>query len=292
MTSAPARTTSAEVSDAELAKQARSGDRESLDQLVRRHAADVYKLCHHVAGRDDGRDAAQQALEKIVMRIHQYDPSKGAFRTWALTVARNTCRDRLRRRGLERATFARDGEERTATAPGRAPGPVAGRGGRGVGERSRRPRRRRDPRCAAPTRGVEGAGRRGARPGDRRRPGPARRRGTAARSRRDGERGHRASTDRAVAAKPVDRVWPGPERHDRTGDRGVCRRAHPDTERRAQGGGARGDLLRRGGRHGASAAWWLGHAGARVGGAAGDARRPGAGVGARRHARRGGGAAR
>lgn len=123
MTSAPARTSSAEVSDAELAKKATRGDRDSLDQLVRRHAADVYKLCHHVAGRDDGRDAAQQALEKIVMRIHQYDPSKGAFRTWALTVARNTCRDRLRRRGLERATFARDGEERTATAPGRAPGP-------------------------------------------------------------------------------------------------------------------------------------------------------------------------
>ena len=66
MTSAPARTSSAEVSDADLAKQARSGDRDSLDQLVRRHAADVYKLCHHVAGREDGRDAARVLLTEFV----------------------------------------------------------------------------------------------------------------------------------------------------------------------------------------------------------------------------------
>ncbi|MEM9075323.1 MAG: RNA polymerase sigma factor [Myxococcota bacterium] len=112
-----------EVADDELARRAQGGDRDALAALLERHAADIYKLCHHVAGPNDGKDAAQQSLEKMVLRIKNYDPKKGAFRTWALTVARNTCRDRLRRRNLERATFARDGDERTATAPGRGPGP-------------------------------------------------------------------------------------------------------------------------------------------------------------------------
>ena len=112
-----------EVADADLARRAQKGDRDALSELLERHAADIYKLCHHVAGPTDGKDAAQQALEKMVVRIGQYDPAKGAFRTWALTVARNTCRDRLRRRGLERGTFARDGDEKTAVAPASDPSP-------------------------------------------------------------------------------------------------------------------------------------------------------------------------
>ena len=123
MSPAPATAVPAEVSDSDLVRRAQRGDRPSLEALLRRHAGDVYKLCHHVAGPRDGQDAAQVALEKIVTRLEKYDPAKGAFRTWALTVARNVCRDRLRRRKLERGTFARDGEEKAASAPARAPSP-------------------------------------------------------------------------------------------------------------------------------------------------------------------------
>src|SRR5690606_18255195 len=48
---------------------------------------------------------------------------RGSFKSWALTVARNVCRDRLRRRGLERRTFVDQGEETTAYTASSAPGP-------------------------------------------------------------------------------------------------------------------------------------------------------------------------
>lgn len=113
----------AEVGDDALANQARGGDRDALEALLRRHAPDIVKLCHLVAGPTDGPDAAQRTLEKIVVSLEHFDASKGAFRTWALTVARNVCRDRLRRRGLERAAFRADGDDRVAVAADETPSP-------------------------------------------------------------------------------------------------------------------------------------------------------------------------
>jgi RNA polymerase sigma-70 factor (ECF subfamily) len=94
----------------ELSRRAAGGDREALSALLREHAPAIFKLCHLVSGANDGRDAAQDALERIVTGIRQFDPDRGTFRSWALTVARNVCRDRLRRRGLESAAFLGDGE--------------------------------------------------------------------------------------------------------------------------------------------------------------------------------------
>ncbi|MFW5920891.1 MAG: RNA polymerase sigma factor [Polyangiales bacterium] len=105
------------------AERAASGDRNALEALLRDNASAVYGLCHHVAGPVDGPDAAQEALERIVLQIRRFDPARGEFRSWALTVARNVCRDRLRRRSLERGAFARDGETATALAASEVPDP-------------------------------------------------------------------------------------------------------------------------------------------------------------------------
>ncbi len=106
-----------------LARLAAGGDRDALEALLREHAADIHRLCHHVLGASEGADGAQRALERIVRRIGSFDPAKGSFRSWALTVAHNACRDRLRRRGLERRTFDADGDEKAAASAGPAPGP-------------------------------------------------------------------------------------------------------------------------------------------------------------------------
>jgi RNA polymerase sigma-70 factor, ECF subfamily len=106
-----------------LSSRARRGDRDALAALVRQHAKAVHSLCSHVCGFDDARDATQEALERIVRSVGLFDPSRGDFRTWALTVARNVCRDRLRRRGLERAAFLEDGDETAARAAARGPTP-------------------------------------------------------------------------------------------------------------------------------------------------------------------------
>ncbi|HJL20399.1 MAG TPA: RNA polymerase sigma factor [Sandaracinaceae bacterium LLY-WYZ-13_1] len=91
--------------------------------MLREHARAIHDVARFVAGMNDAKDATQEALERIVTSIGKFDPDRGSFRTWALTVTRNVCRDRLRRRGLERRTFVNDGDEVTGWSASEAPGP-------------------------------------------------------------------------------------------------------------------------------------------------------------------------
>src|SRR6476660_9798478 len=81
--------------EAGLVRRASGGDRDALAQLLGRHARSVGELCHHVAGPSDARDAAQESLERIVRQLDKFDSERGTFKNFALTVARNVCRDRL-----------------------------------------------------------------------------------------------------------------------------------------------------------------------------------------------------
>jgi RNA polymerase sigma-70 factor (ECF subfamily) len=99
--------------EASLETRTAGGDRRALEALLREHAGAIHDVCRFVAGPDDARDSMQEALERIVTSIARFDPERGTFRSWALTVTRNVCRDRLRRRGLERRTFVDDGESAT-----------------------------------------------------------------------------------------------------------------------------------------------------------------------------------
>jgi RNA polymerase sigma-70 factor, ECF subfamily len=104
-----------------LEARASRGDRPALEALLREHARALLDLCRILVGPTEARDATQESLEKIVIHIARFDPAKGSFRTWAFAIARNTCRDRRRRAGLERKTFAPDGDEWTAAAHSDAP---------------------------------------------------------------------------------------------------------------------------------------------------------------------------
>jgi len=120
---AESRETDSSASPIPMEQRAQNGDRQALETLLRMHARSIHQLCHYLAGPTDGLDASQEAMERIVTGLHHYKADKGAFRTWALTVTRNVCRDRLRRRGLERATFASDGEPHTELAQNKSPDP-------------------------------------------------------------------------------------------------------------------------------------------------------------------------
>lgn len=114
---------SADAAMSALASRAVAGDRAALDALLRAHARDVATLCHHFVGAADARDAAQEALERTVRELARFEPTRGAFRAWALTVTRNVCRDRLRRHKLERRAFEREGDAHTLQAAGALPDP-------------------------------------------------------------------------------------------------------------------------------------------------------------------------
>lgn len=84
--------------DAPLVAAAQGGDREALEELLRRHADRVYALCRRMTGNpDDADDAAQEAMVAVVRGLRRFD-GRSTFRTWVYRVATNACLDELRRR--------------------------------------------------------------------------------------------------------------------------------------------------------------------------------------------------
>ena len=87
-----------ESSDVSLARAAQRGDRDALEQLLRRHHDRIAALCRRMCGNDaDAADATQEALIALVRGLDRFD-GRSAFGTWAYRVATNACLDELRRR--------------------------------------------------------------------------------------------------------------------------------------------------------------------------------------------------
>ena len=84
--------------DLALVAAARAGDRQALDQLLRRHYDRVYSVCRRILHHDaDAADATQDALIAAVRGLASFD-GNAQFGTWLYRVATNTCLDHLRRR--------------------------------------------------------------------------------------------------------------------------------------------------------------------------------------------------
>src|SRR5437899_5655327 len=83
----------ARLSDPILVRRAKDGDRRALAALCERHAPRVEKLAAHLLrDPEDARDAAQESLAKLVVRIAQFR-GEAAFATWLHRLVVNTCKD-------------------------------------------------------------------------------------------------------------------------------------------------------------------------------------------------------
>jgi len=83
----------ARLSDPILVKRARDGDTRALETLCERHAPRVEKVALHLLrDREDARDAAQEALAKLCVRIGQFR-GESQFSTWLHRLVVNACRD-------------------------------------------------------------------------------------------------------------------------------------------------------------------------------------------------------
>jgi RNA polymerase sigma-70 factor (ECF subfamily) len=86
------------LSDPILVKRAKDGDPLALEALCARHAPRVEKLARHLLrDPEDARDAAQEALAKVCVRIRQFR-GEAQFATWLHRLVVNTCRDIAARR--------------------------------------------------------------------------------------------------------------------------------------------------------------------------------------------------
>src|SRR3954462_12941907 len=82
----------ARLSDPILVKRAKDGDARALGALCERHAPRVEKLAAQLLrDPEDARDAAQEALAKLCVKIRQFR-GESQFATWLHRLAANPCR--------------------------------------------------------------------------------------------------------------------------------------------------------------------------------------------------------
>src|SRR2546430_17526840 len=83
----------AKLSDPILVKRAKDGDARALEALCERHAPKVERLARHLLrDPEDARDASQEALAKLCVRLKQFR-GESQFSTWLHRLVVNTCRD-------------------------------------------------------------------------------------------------------------------------------------------------------------------------------------------------------
>ena len=90
------------LSDPILVTRAKAGDQKALEALCERHAPRVERLALHLLrDPEDARDAAQDSLAKLVVRVRQFR-GESQFSTWLHRLTVNTCKDFAQARALRR----------------------------------------------------------------------------------------------------------------------------------------------------------------------------------------------
>ena len=92
-----------------------AGDAGAWQQLVRLQHRRIYGICYRFTGsQTDAEDLTQDVFIKLYRSLSSFDPAKGAFQTWIVTLTRNLLVDHFRRTRQDRATDSLDvslGEE-------------------------------------------------------------------------------------------------------------------------------------------------------------------------------------
>jgi RNA polymerase sigma-70 factor (ECF subfamily) len=89
--------------DKDLVARCRKGEDEAWRELVDRFGPKVYSVAYHFTlKREDAEELAQEIFLKVFENLHRYD---GGFPlvAWVLSLSRNLCIDRYRRRKRERS---------------------------------------------------------------------------------------------------------------------------------------------------------------------------------------------
>lgn len=90
-----------EMTEAEMIAGSRAGDRDALNELVKRYQPAVLRICVSLIGSRDVDDLVQDIFIKILRRLNTFEGRSSLF-TWIYEITVNQCRDELRRRKRRR----------------------------------------------------------------------------------------------------------------------------------------------------------------------------------------------
>jgi RNA polymerase sigma-70 factor, ECF subfamily len=109
------------LSEPIVIRRAKDGDGEALAELCARYGPKVAGIARHLLDDpEDARDAAQESLAKLCVRIRQYR-GEARFSTWLHRLVVNTCRDvAARRRARPWEPLVEDERAATTGDPARA----------------------------------------------------------------------------------------------------------------------------------------------------------------------------
>ena len=121
------------MTESNLAAQARAGDAEAWEQLMREHQEAAFRLAYLILGdAAEADDAAQEAFIRAYRALDRYDPGR-PLRPWLLSITANAARNRLRSAARYLAALQRSIRlpGAGAAAPGDQPAPAAANKQRG-----------------------------------------------------------------------------------------------------------------------------------------------------------------
>jgi RNA polymerase sigma-70 factor (ECF subfamily) len=90
--------TELDVEDLELHRRLADGDREAFDELYRRYSPTAYGLAYRLTGQQIlAQDVVHDAFMALWRAPEAYDPARGAFRTFFLSLVHHRAVDTVRR---------------------------------------------------------------------------------------------------------------------------------------------------------------------------------------------------
>ena len=92
---------SSRPSDEYLIAQVSQRDKGAFSVLYDRYAQPVYTMAVHLLGNADAEEIVQEVFLRLWNRAHQFDPDRGSFKAWFMTIARYRILDELRARGQQ-----------------------------------------------------------------------------------------------------------------------------------------------------------------------------------------------
>lgn len=108
--------------DATLVERLSRGDVAAFEALYDRYSREVFVFAVHVLGRNDADEVVQDVFLRLWQRAGQFDPDRGSFAAWLMTIARHRVFDQLKRRRSAVAA-AEEIDDLLESAPDPRPGP-------------------------------------------------------------------------------------------------------------------------------------------------------------------------